>query len=834
MKSATVIFQKAFFLFLLLPFLSINLARSPAAYGAEPLRKLQQADLESVDRIGNTVRRITRSLNGAFEANKISFEFQKQAVTDSGECLSALVALQGKAPSRSRAVKQAEKEIFLNIRSILKKVLLRNENIIQDLQENTLDKLQDPSAFLKSSNWQDPQLLISMSSYWIGWNGYYTGLLLDGDDPMLDTVLQEAINGFSRAFIDFHEDAVIMRSLLGRALCYGKLKIYDKAMQDLKSVKKKAGKNDPLYVRCLYEEIRMLYETGNYEIAIRSVENLKEDFPDEKIPEEIRKPLENIQAKVLVALVEKQEKESPEAPAPSGKSHLKTLKKLRRMEDNPAGAAELYRYVQQNADDFKNMHYTHLGPVAAVALGDLMFEKKEYDPALKYYLPVSKDSSALAADHLEGVWFHTAYIYCKKELYRDALYYLKRFNKKFDKSVFRDQAASLYYAAATRQYRRKNTSKGYKTLIDAVSEYIRMCGGSCPEMSEAHFTMGKHYQKTGRHKKAATEFSKVYDNSPNYALAVFYRIQYYVDELEYMEAQGLNHSKTARRIYKKGTSLLASYGKRARKDPSAKALKPHLLLLESSLSLYGPDADIRKKWKNLKNFEKRFPAEKDLFLNAFKLRMTIYHRLEMQQEAEKELRRFAAARSGNAEACAMLKGLGEKFERKGKSPAKKGLKTGSGQHRDFALLTYDCLQEISCGQSEKDKYCDFAQLAMARIFIDRGQLDEAEAVYLNLLKHNNLSADAVFSLGLLYEKRQQWEKALNTWRKFSDGVKSGTYHWYESRYKTAFALSRLGDNDKACDILNITLVLHPDLGSAELMNRYLALKSEICKETPSP
>ena len=53
---------------------------------------------------------------------------------------------------------------------------------------------------------------------------------------------------------------------------------------------------------------------------------------------------------------------------------------------------------------------------------------------------------------------------------------------------------------------------------------------------------------------------------------------------------------------------------------------------------------------------------------------------------------------------------------------------------------------------------------------------------------------------------------------------------FESRYRTANAFNMLGKRDKACDILNMTLVLHPDLGSDDLKDKYLELKSEICKE----
>jgi tetratricopeptide (TPR) repeat protein len=177
--------------------------------------------------------------------------------------------------------------------------------------------------------------------------------------------------------------------------------------------------------------------------------------------------------------------------------------------------------------------------------------------------------------------------------------------------------------------------------------------------------------------------------------------------------------------------------------------------------------------------------------------------------------------------------MAAEFENMGRLHREGKHETETRQCMDFAMITYAALSRISCNSPESEKYCDMAQLKMAGIYADLNQPDRAEAVYKEILNRNSRSADAIYNLGLLYEKTEQWENALNIWRKFSDGVKKGTSPWFESRYKTAYALSRLGDNAKACEILNITLVLHSDLGSDELKAKYLSLKAKICKGEPS-
>jgi tetratricopeptide (TPR) repeat protein len=835
MNSKSHISKKRVLLSAMILFAALH-SFGPAAYGSDSLKNLDTARIQSFKQIGEAVARIDRSQKERLRDNLISFDFQKQVLTKSGECINALVALRAK--SLGSAGNEEEKALFLKLREILKHILTSNEKIVGNLQEKTLDTLKDPGAFFKSAQWQEPQYLISLSSYWLGWNGYYASTLFAQDDPMFGTLLKESVKGFSRSFVDFQEEAVIVRSLLGRALCYGKLKSYDKAGQDLKTVKKKVAKDDPFYIRCAYEEIRMRYEAGNYEAALKALNALKEDFPEGKIPEDIRKNLDAMNSRALIALMEKQGKgKSQNRPAAAAKNPQRMFEELKQLADTPAGMSEMYRYVKENSDRLERLSYAELGPTAAMALGDMMFEKKEYDRALGFYLPLISDSPAFMADRMDGIWFRTAYSYCMKKQYGDGVYYLERFYKKFPHSDILSQAASLYYAAAARNYNGDKSQKAYNAFMAAAQLYIKKCSGHCPEMSDAHFKMGRHYQNTGKIREAADEFSKVNQDSPNYAIAKTYLLQYYVDLLESLEKNGRGNSDEAQKLYQKGASLISAYKKWGQTGGNfayQKNIEPQMILLESKISLYGPEKDLGRNLTNLKDFEKRFPGKEKLFLEIFKLRMVLFQRLGMMSEGEEELKRFNRQKNSTDQAVAVLNSLAKEFDRLGCALKNEKQEVKSGRSLNFALMTYGVIAERSCNKMEYQKYCDAAQLGMARLYIDLSQPDKAEAVYREMLKRNPLSADAVFNLGNLYEKMGQWGNALDMWRKFSDGVKQGTYHWYESRYKTAYALSRLGDHEKACEILNLTLVLHPDLGSDALKDEYTGLQAKICKKEASP
>ena len=101
-------------------------------------------------------------------------------------------------------------------------------------------------------------------------------------------------------------------------------------------------------------------------------------------------------------------------------------------------------------------------------------------------------------------------------------------------------------------------------------------------------------------------------------------------------------------------------------------------------------------------------------------------------------------------------------------------------------------------------------------------------IYLDNLEQNPESADAIYNLGLISEKEDNWEDALKTWRRFSDGVKNGSHYWFESRYHTAKALYNLGQTENACEILNMTIVLHPELRDNAFKTEFMKLKNDIC------
>jgi hypothetical protein len=149
----------------------------------------------------------------------------------------------------------------------------------------------------------------------------------------------------------------------------------------------------------------------------------------------------------------------------------------------------------------------------------------------------------------------------------------------------------------------------------------------------------------------------------------------------------------------------------------------------------------------------------------------------------------------------------------------------------MALIVYGRLSGIAGRMPAYAQHRDTILLRTAQLCIDTGQLARAKQLYQDKLLRDPSSADAVSSLGLIYEKESRWEEALGMWRIFGQGMQQGSHHWFEARYRTARCMGMLGRHKEGCEVLTITEVLHPGLRDDDYKQRFLLLQKELCAKS---
>jgi tetratricopeptide (TPR) repeat protein len=524
-------------------------------------------------------------------------------------------------------------------------------------------------------------------------------------------------------------------------------------------------------------------------------------------------------------------------PNALGELYRKTFGELKQLAARRKGLEpQLYHYVQAHASAFENLSYAELGAIGALAMGDAFFERKEYDDATLHYAKLYGEPPSVLPDRMDRVWFRLAYLASKNEQWDRTTTLLEPFPERFPASPLAGEAASLFHVAAHARYRSNPTPQTRRQYVASLQRYLRDCTG-CRDRSEVHYQLGDHYRRAGMTQRAIDEFLRVATDSPNFATAALHVLQFQIDQLESVESTGGSRDERWAQLYRDANALLSRVQAFSRAQPKASAVRataPYRVLLRARLRLLSPQETCSDLLAELNGFEKRFPRETDLHQEAIGLRTLCSYRVVRFDEGRAQVQRLIRDDTIDPRRYALLQELADRFYRQ--SQVAEGVEDGrvESESADAALALYRRLDAISRENPDYARFMDSIELRIARIHAERSQLAEAIGVYEEILHRNPRAADAMLALGSLYGETGQWGRALETWRRFSDGVELGTHHWFVSRYETANALEQLGMLDRACAVAQMTLVLHPDLGDDELANEFVEIRSRTCNEETSP
>lgn len=747
------------------------------------------------------------------------FELQKILLEKSGLCISRIVDAQHK---QTLPVAGALKLLAQN-RELLSAILRHNQDLVADIQEHRLDAMQDTSAFFKSDAWQHPQHLISLAGYWQSWNGYYRAQLMEPSARERADLLEQARRGFSRAFIDFQEHAIVTRSLFGRMLCYKEAGRYDSAMQDADALLAMTPPSDPLYVRCRYEQLVIAFQRGACDAVLKGVESFRSDIGSGDISPAIAGGLKTLSVQCGIALIETEEKKGP-ARTERYRSVLRDLRGLAAHE--PARAPLLYRFVKERPEVFEQLPAAEVGPVGCLALADHLFGQQKWLEAAERYESVLASDDAAVRSRRQDVLFQLAYCACKQEHWQRAADLFSRLFKEFPSSKHLAQAACFYYVAAAQVYQAEKKPEQRTRYIDAARRYLDKCADQ-QNACEARYLLGTHYLEQRREKEALKEFERIEPGSPRYLEARFHIVSARVNEFELQYAGHGARTRAGRAAYARALRLVSEYAAAIEnsKLKSRPQLRAYVAAMHARLLMHGPDADYAGALKLL-SFA-RSAVERQTALTAAGLRIECYGHLGAQDEARREIDLCAGSPPMSPEAWTVLQESAARLYASSKELKDNKNRRGSGL-AETALYIYTVLAREAGRTSARAEYLDALHLRIAEIHREQNRFDTARRLYEEQLERDASSADALYNLALIYEQQKEWGKAAASWRKLTRGLQPGTPRWLDARRRTVLSLKELGDARQACDYATMTLVLHPDIDDPETEQAFIRLRRELC------
>jgi tetratricopeptide (TPR) repeat protein len=772
----------------------------------------------------------------AKKENRFTFDLQEQTLKKAGESISKILELEKRGRLSDPKVSKAFRLAFEKNDEILGVILQSNEEVIDKLQEEKLDKVEDTQAFLESPEWQMPHRLISLSRYWMSWGGYYRSFLYPPDSVQTKKLLDEAVAGFTLTLFDIAEQTIVAKSLFGRALCFKELENDAGALKDLEAITKHVRQNDPLYIWSLYEQARLRYKAGDHKAALGHLEELESGIEAKTLTDVLGSEHKRLREKAALeprakALLEKIDKETDKSGQGARTLCHEALGVLKRLSRYDADyATELYRLVEENPVFFSDLSYEELGGIGTLAMADDRFKKGEFTEAARRYRRLWTSSDIYIRNRMDDVLFRSGYAYCRTGRWKEALASFDQLYAKFPRSGLVGKAVCLEYVAAAGNYKQASSRTNYARYLESSKKYLKKCPNP-RDKDGAHFFIGMDYEKRKKSLEARKEFSAVEEGSPQYWPARYYILKSDVEDLERRKEAGKNGGADTRRRYGAMVSQFDRFHrlpKVEKEKPEIAQILPHMTILQARLFRCGPGQSCTEVVRALEGFEERFPKNRSLWLTAANLRLECFRDGQMIESAKEEIESILKGVPLDRDLWDFLAEWGEAYDEEAGRWDKPGNPDRGAAWRDLSLTVYTGMADIASKHAGYEEYLDIIQFRMAEILRARGETEKAGRLYRAILTRTPGAADALLNLGKIYEDQGNWDQALEMWRIYSKGIEAGSDVWVDVRYRIAKAHSKMGRGSEACEVITMIRVLHPDAGDEALRGRILDLEKVVC------
>jgi len=156
-------------LFIMLPtfflswfFIGLVVLKANAASSAPTVETLNITQIQSMSQMENAIDLLENTAQTARKENRFSPALQQVILSKSGECIGRLMTLSDGAGRDEGGGKKRPLMLLTQIRKTIGNIQEINKKTVSDLQENHLDKLQNPASFFNTEAWQQPNYLISL------------------------------------------------------------------------------------------------------------------------------------------------------------------------------------------------------------------------------------------------------------------------------------------------------------------------------------------------------------------------------------------------------------------------------------------------------------------------------------------------------------------------------------------------------------------------------------------------------------------------------------------------------------------------------------------------
>ena len=685
----------------------------------------------------------------------------------------------------------------------LEKLLAYHQGRIDKAQDRIIADDGNPEVLYKEHWWQVDRGFVLAASGQLAWLHYRLAMLNPEQTDKRKAWLGKSVREFSQ-FIAAGDEKMRMESTLGRALAEGELDERDYAEADLQTVLD-GGRGTTLYWPARLS-LGQLRASAGGATALLETRQLLAEAQSAGLGADVVNQVRMLRLEALV----KNPGDGTEKEAAAVAAQLSAA--------GPTASRRASQIVLAHMKDPRAV----LGASASsewIAAENLASEEK-FAPAAKAYETILQSTDTAAREHAIDVHHRLGVCYFRLGRFADAERELRTYLTMAPDGQLAPEAAYLQFRAAEGVYRATPSPETLGTFTAAAENFVK----KFPQHQshyEGLFRYGELMQNARRFGEAAESYEQVRGPAVFELRAAAASVQCLADAI-------WNRTDDADKAWAAPIrTRLASACERfdklaaANKEMAGADLRARTVFAKAMGEAVGPGARPADALATLEGFETRFPAAGELHIPAAALRLAAAAGLQRYDDAQRGVAALASLSFDDPISLDILDRLARVLLRVSASAGD----TDPDAGRKWAALAGTVFER---SKKEGRPIPDDAKPNLAQIWIEQGKLDDAAALYADIVAANPGSRTALRAAAMLADQRGDAVAGAEYWSRLATMQEVASAAWYEARLAAAKAELNSGHADKACAGLREVDDFRPDLRDGATRQRFAELAARAC------
>jgi TolA-binding protein len=709
--------------------------------------------------------------------------------------------------SGTAEAKQSATSLADALLPILERLYNYHQGKIDQAQKDIIAQDGNPEVLYDQKWWQVDRGSALAAAGQLSWLYYRLAMLHPEAKEKREQWLRKAVKLFSE-FVYSQDPKISGESLLGRAMAEKELGERDAAVGDLNAVLER-GRDSPLYwpARLALADVK---SSGGGGDSIAETQKLLADASAAGMSSDVLNQIRLLRFSALAASAGK--------GGLSDASHREAVALSQQLSQlGPVWSRRVYEIALANLKDPRQL----LGSTVSaewVAAENLAADNK-FKEAIPAYQAVLRSTDAGNREHAAEVHHRLGVSYFRLNQYTEAEREFRTYLNMAPQSSLAAEAAYLQFRSAEGMYRQNPSPATRDMFVSAIENYVKRYPKH-ENFYEGAFRWGEILQAERRYQEAADIYEQV-KGPPAF------EVRAAVGELQSLADQLSNPPKDADKAWAEGlraraTKAFDRFEKVAANSQSGATaeLRARATLSKAMTEAAGPAPRLAQSLDTLRDFEKRYPAATDLHLLAGALRLAAASGLGRYDDAARGVANLPTS-PPNPGYADLLEKVAHNFLRTSADLAPTD-PTGAQKWANLAALIFDRLK------AQGRPIPGDVKSNLAQVYVEQGRLDEAAALYRDLVRESPKSKTVLRNAAMVADRRNAYAEAADYWARLAMQEQVATPAWYEDRLSIVRNLIAAGQLAQACKSIQEVDEFRPDLRDVATKKKFGDLAAKAC------